>query len=89
MFGSILVLRIVFKKIPKVAVLFYCIGFLTILVAMYLFFKQPRFMSADNDQLILMQQVFIAGAIIVALGSVINNIYQFKRKQKPEVSKDQ
>ncbi len=53
-------------------------------VAMYLFFKHPDFIGVDSDQSVLLQQIFIAGAIIVAFGSVINNLYQFKTKQKPE-----
>ena len=51
-------------------------------VAMYLFFERPDFINTDIYQPVLMQQVFIAGAIIVAFGSVINNIYQFKQKPK-------
>ena len=68
---------IVFKKIPKLAIIFYCIGFAILTTALYLYFYTPNLLEPAVNQ-----QIFIGGAIIVALGSVINNIYQFKSKKK-------
>ena len=70
-------MRIVFKKIPKLAIAFYCLGFFMLAISLYCFFYRP-----DLIEPILNQQLFIAGAIIVATGSVINNLYQFKPKEK-------
>lgn len=68
-------MRIVFKKIPKLAIAFYVAGFFTLLFALFYLLYRPGFFEA-----VALQQIFIAGAIIVALGSVINNLYQFKSK---------
>lgn len=66
-------MRIVFKRIPKLAIYFYGLGFLLILISLMLFFNQANYLP-----LIRLQQLMIAGAVIVAIGSVINNLYQFK-----------
>ena len=68
-------MKLVFKKIPKVALYFYTVGFTTILAAMVNYFIATPFFSP-----LLMQQLFIGGAIIVAVGSVINTLFQFAKK---------
>ena len=67
-------IKIVFKKIPKLAISFYLLGLLLLTIAMTNFLMLSPFMEE-----VMMQQIFIAGAIIVALGSVINNLFQFKK----------
>ena len=68
-------MRIVFKKIPKIALWFYGVGFFLIGSALLSYNY-----SAQQISLVLIQQCFILGAIIVALGSCINVIAQFKQK---------
>ncbi|MFT6731981.1 MAG: hypothetical protein ACJAS9_000156 [Polaribacter sp.] len=68
-------MKVVFKKIPKAALYFYAIGLVLIIIGLLSFFSESKLMSA-----VLTQQVFISGAIIVACGSVINTIFQFKNK---------
>jgi len=67
-------MKLVFKKIPKLAQFFYLIGFIVILTAMANFFAVSVFLST-----LLMQQLFIGGAILVAIGSVINTLAQFSK----------
>ncbi len=68
-------MKIIFKKIPKLARYFYLVGFIVILTATANFFMTVAFMGT-----LLMQQLFIGGAIIVAIGSVINSLFQFRQK---------
>lgn len=72
-----MLVQIVFKKIPKLAKIFYTIGFSILIVALILFFNFKNLLS-----LVQIQQAFIGGAIIVAIGSVINTLYQFKKPKK-------
>jgi len=67
-------MKIVFKKIPKIALYFYAVGFILIAIGMVSFFSESILISS-----VLTLQIFIAGAIIVACGSVINTIFQFKK----------
>jgi len=67
-------MKIVFKKIPKIAIYFYVAGFTLIIIGMVSFFSKAIQISA-----VLTLQIFIAGAIIVACGSVINTVFQFKK----------
>lgn len=69
-------MKLVLKKIPKIALYFYSAGFMIILTAMVNYFIATPFISA-----LLMQQLFIAGAIIVAIGSVINTLFQFAKNK--------
>jgi len=69
-------MRIVFKKIPKIALWFYGFGFFLIGGAFLAYSYLVQQIS-----LVLIQQCFILGAILVALGSSINTIAQFKRKK--------
>jgi hypothetical protein len=69
-------MKIVFNKIPKLAQFFYLAGFMVILTALINYFVDAPFIST-----LLMQQLFIAGAIIVAIGSVINTLFQFSKKK--------
>jgi len=71
-------MQIVFHKIPRLAKLFYLIGFIIVTLSMIIFFNYPSLVAP-----VRLQQAFIGGAIIVALGSVINTIHQFKRP-KPD-----
>lgn len=68
-------MRLVFKTIPKLARYFYIVGFAVILTALGNYFSATEFINT-----LLMQQLFIGGAIIVAVGSVINTLFQFKKK---------
>jgi len=68
--------RIVINKIPKPAIICYLVGFVILGVCLLIYFKFP-----DWVPMFRLQQAFIGGAIIVAIGSVINTIYQFGRKQ--------
>jgi len=67
-------MKIVFKKIPKLALAFYLFGFIFLIIATTNYLMELPFLEG-----VLVQQLFIAGAIIVALGSVINTLYQFKK----------
>jgi len=68
-------MKIVFKKIPKFAILFYVIGFILIAIALYRYFY-----DFECNSIVLTQQLFIGGAIIVAVGSVINTLFQFRKR---------
>lgn len=70
-------MQIVFKKIPTLAKIFYLIGFSILITTLILFFNFKNLLS-----LVRIQQAFISGAIIVAIGSVINTLYQFKKPKK-------
>ena len=67
-------MKIVFKKIPKIAQILYVIGLILIAFALFRYFNFKELSSA-----VLTQQLFILGAIIVAIGSVVNTLYQFKK----------
>ena len=69
-------MKIVFKKIPRSAIIFYVIGLLLLSVSIscMLFF-------ATLFDAVRLQQVFLLGAIIIAVGSVINTLYQFRPKK--------
>lgn len=66
-------MRIVMKKIPTLAKWFYLVGFFILAIAMLVFFYLPSLLNPVH-----VQQGFIAGAIIVAMGSVVNLIVQLK-----------
>ncbi|MBV1910942.1 MAG: hypothetical protein KUG78_16705 [Kangiellaceae bacterium] len=68
-------MKIIFKKIPKLALYLYILGFITIGIALANYFSNLLLMEE-----LIMLQLFILGAIIVAIGSVVNTIYQFKKK---------
>jgi len=68
-------MKIVFKKIPTAALIFYLVGLIVILTAAVNYFIAVAFISS-----LLIQQLFIGGAIIVAIGSVINTLFQFSKK---------
>ncbi|TQV70939.1 hypothetical protein FLL45_21675 [Aliikangiella marina] len=70
-------MNIVFNKIPKLAKLLYGVGFVVIIISMVMYFYYPNLIDA-----IKLQQAFIGGAIIVAIGSVINTLHQFKRPKR-------
>ena len=67
-------MKFVVKKIPKLAQKFYIVGFFTICLALVNYFGEMNWFDT-----VVNQQVFIFGAIIVAIGSVINTIFQFKK----------
>ncbi len=67
-------MKFVFKRIPKASMICYLLGFLAIAVALVNYWSDNPLISA-----VLMLQIFLAGAIVVAIGSVINSLYQFKR----------
>lgn len=69
-------MRIVFKKIPKLAIFFYLTGFIVLLISMLLAFYIPNTVNP-----ITIKQIFIGGAIIIVIGSVINSVYQFNPKK--------
>ncbi|MDH5433822.1 MAG: hypothetical protein OEY19_07740 [Gammaproteobacteria bacterium] len=66
-------MKITFKKIPKLAISFYLIGIVCLCSAMLLFYYFPQVLPTVH-----VQQLFIFGAIVVALGSVVNTFFQFK-----------
>ena len=66
-------MKIVFGKIPTAAKCFYFVGLLFIIPAMILFFYFPSLLTP-----VRLQQLFLLGAILVAVGSVVNTIFQFK-----------
>jgi len=68
-------IKLTFKKIPSLAKYYYAIGFLLLITALAIFFYWPSLLKP-----IRLQQLFIVGAIIVSVGSVINCVYQFKSK---------
>ena len=68
-------MKIVFKRIPKLAQFFYLAGFALITLAFVNYYFKLKFVSE-----VLNLQIFILGAIVVAIGSVINLLYQFKNK---------
>ncbi len=69
-------MKLVFKRIPKASIICYLIGFLIIAVALINYWMSDPFISD-----VRMLQVFLAGAIVVAVGSVLNSLYQFKRSK--------
>jgi len=69
-------MKIVFNKVPKLAKYFYLVGFVFLTGAMASYFIEQ--IVIDH---LLIQQTFIVGAIVVAIGSVINTIYQLKNRK--------
>lgn len=69
--------NIVFNKVPKLAKIFYLVGFVIIITSMILYFYYPDLIDS-----IRLQQAFIGGAIIVVIGSVVNTLHQFKRPKR-------
>ncbi len=67
-------IKLVFKPIPKLAIGCYLLGLIGILISLFNYFSPTPFLDK-----VTMLQVFLAGAIVVAIGSVINSLYQFKR----------
>jgi len=70
-------MKIRFKKIPRLAIPFYILGFSLISFAMADLFLIPYFFTAGFLTPLATQQIFIAGAILVAVGSVINHLSYF------------
>ncbi len=62
-----------FKKIPAAAIYCYLCGFIILSACLVIYYYFPPLLST-----LFLQQCFIGGAIIVAIGSVINSLYQFK-----------
>ena len=54
--------------------MFYITGFLIIVVALVNYFIEMSWFNTVTTQ-----QIFILGAIIVAMGSVINTVFQFRK----------
>jgi hypothetical protein len=69
--------KFVVKPIPKPAIVCYLLGFVGISVALVNYSVEQPFL-AD----LTMQQLFLAGAIVVAIGSVINTLFHFGRGKK-------
>jgi len=67
-------MKIAFKKIPRLALAFYLLGLLFLSIAVVNYLSEAPFIED-----ILMQQIFIVGAVIVTLGSVFNTLFQFKK----------
>jgi hypothetical protein len=72
---TVYTLKIVFKKIPKLAQYFYWVGFFLIISAFTLYFLRLHWLDE-----VTLQQLFIGGAIVVAMGSVINTFTQLGKK---------
>ena len=72
-------MKIVIKKIPTAAKIFYLVGFVILGSCLLIYFRFPNWLP-----IVVLQQTFIAGAIIVAIGSVINTIYQFGKHRHPD-----
>ncbi len=69
-------MKFIVKKIPKLAISFYIVGFLIIAIALVNYFTEMNWFDS-----VIIQQVFILGAIVVACGSVINTIFQFRKNR--------
>ena len=69
-------MKFVIKKVPKLALAFYIIGFIAIGLAMASYFKYLNFLNQ-----LQLQQLFLGGAIIVAIGSVVNTLHQLNTKK--------
>ncbi len=67
-------MKFVVKKIPPIALAFYAIGFSTISVALFNYLGEKNWFDS-----VASQQIFIFGGILVAVGSVINTLFQFKK----------
>ena len=72
-----------FKRIPKIALYLYLLGFSLISLAM-----AARYFSFLEPGSLVTQQIFIGGAIIVALGSLVNTINQFGLNKKGPAKPD-
>ena len=68
-------MKLKFNKVPKPAVYCYLIGFIILTVAFAIYtFELGLISSVTNIQ------IFIVGAIIIVIGSVINTLYQFRKR---------
>jgi len=67
-------MKFVIKRVPKFAIALYLIGLLVIAIALTNYFTIVSWFDSVTTQ-----QVFILGAILVAFGSVVNTIFQFKK----------
>ncbi|WP_196139889.1 hypothetical protein [Aliikangiella sp. G2MR2-5] len=77
-------MHIQFKRVPRLAVVFYLVGLAVIGVTLLIYHYFPEWLPVQR-----IQQAFIGGAIIVAVGSVINSFYQFKPGQSKSGQKGQ
>lgn len=68
-------MKLVFNKIPKLAIGFYVAGFSLIILSLLLFYGFNAILGNLH-----LQQLFIAGGLLVAVGSVVNTCHQFKTK---------
>ncbi|TQV89242.1 hypothetical protein [Aliikangiella coralliicola] len=66
-------MHIVINKIPKAAIVCYCVGFAILIAALIVYFYFSNLIEP-----VRLQQIFIGGAIVVVVGSVINTLYQFR-----------
>ncbi len=70
-------MKIKFAPVPRLAKICYLAGFVLIIVSMYFLLSESQLLS-----IVLLQQIFIVGAIVVTLGSAINLYYQFRKKDR-------
>ena len=68
-------MKIVFKKIPKLAIVFYICGFILTLFGFLHYLNHWQLLSQTQNL-----QIFIAGAITVVIGSVINLLTQLNKR---------
>jgi predicted small integral membrane protein len=74
-------MKIAFKKIPKLAIVFYLVGFCILSASWFLYWNNEQWFVLETQTL---QQAFIFGAIIVAIGSVINCCVQLNLFKKSD-----
>jgi hypothetical protein len=70
-------MKFVFKKPPQVAVYCYCFGFVLIAFTMLHQYLDWQWLSLVRNQ-----QIFILGAITVALGSLFNWLLPLIKKRR-------
>jgi hypothetical protein len=68
-------MKLVFKKIPKIAICFYLVGFTFVFFGFFHFIGKWQIISEIENL-----QMFIGGAIVIAIGSVINLLFQLKKR---------
>jgi hypothetical protein len=68
-------MKIRFAKIPKLAIVFYVIGFAILGFTIWAYYGGSKMLTA-----VQFQQLFIIGALTVTVGSAINIARQFRKK---------
>ncbi|PIP80853.1 MAG: hypothetical protein COW84_02955 [Gammaproteobacteria bacterium CG22_combo_CG10-13_8_21_14_all_40_8] len=73
-------MKVRLAPIPKLAKIFYLIGVMALISSWFIFQTQSLLLSTLHTQ-----QLFILGALLVSIGSVINLYFQWFKKGQNQI----